>query len=191
MSKKVKINCRGADKMTITALEGLQGDLKTLSDENYKRFKTQIQKFGFIEPVSIWVSNKDHKTYILNGHQRVETLRRMKKEGWSIPQIPVNVIEATDLKDAKKKLLALASQYGKLNKAGFADFISDLDMSKDFIDKNFFFDGLDLGDISFEEETTTVSEHERKNSSKELGAEEFEDFQHQCPKCGFEWGNET
>lgn len=32
---------------------------------------------------------------------------------------------------------------------------------------------------------------EKANSSKELDIDSFDNFQHQCPKCGFEWDNES
>lgn len=35
--------------------------------------------------------------------------------------------------------------------------------------------------------TLDVAEKETKNTGAELDLESFDNFQHQCPKCGFEW----
>ena len=37
--------------------------------------------------------------------------------------------------------------------------------------------------------TLDAAEKETKNTGAELDLESFDNFQHQCPKCGFEWDN--
>lgn len=37
--------------------------------------------------------------------------------------------------------------------------------------------------------TLDTFEKDLKNTSKELDEDEFQDFDHQCPKCGFEWSD--
>jgi len=34
-----------------------------------------------------------------------------------------------------------------------------------------------------------IEHFELENKSKELSAEDFDNFQHECPKCGFEWND--
>jgi len=55
---------------------------------------------------------------------------------------------------------------------------------------------LDIGDLGPEfnirhlgikDFQIDVSEKEVKNTGSELDLESFDNFQHQCPKCGFEW----
>ena len=41
---------------------------------------------------------------------------------------------------------------------------------------------LGLGDFKID-----VSEIKNTNGAKEFNADEFDNFQHECPKCGFEW----
>jgi len=107
---QVEIKCKGASELPLKDLVPFQGHLKTLTKENYKKFRKELLELGFSEPISIW-ANQD-KSYILNGHQRLRTLQAMKAEGIQIPDpIPVNLVEADNFKQAKKKVLALVTLF--------------------------------------------------------------------------------
>lgn len=149
--------------MSINQLTAIQGQLKILTEENYRRLRKELETVGFIEPVSIWENTTvDCTLYILNGHQRVETLRRMALDGWSIPQIPINWVEADDLEDAKRKVLALASQYGTVTKEGLSDFMADLNLTLEEFDSEFNFPEINVLELDFSKpKTTTVQAHER------------------------------
>ena len=67
----------------------------------------------------------------------------MREKGWNIPMLPVDVIEAEDEQDAKKKLLAITSQYGEFDIDGYMEFTSDIEVD-DSLSINGFTD--DLGD---------------------------------------------
>ncbi len=157
--KTIAIKCQGAATLSIDLMTPLQGSLKTLSETNYKKLRAEIERDGFIEPVSLWENPGDAQIYILNGHQRVATLQRMKLDGFSIPQIPVNWVEAADVNEAKRKVLALASQYGEVTEDGFKEFASGIDFGlddwKDFVA----FPELDLDKIVLS--STPVSAHDR------------------------------
>lgn len=111
------------------SLKELQGNLKDLSAKNYEKLKKSLVEFGFIVPIFIWKSGKDRM--IIDAHQRIRVL---KKEGAEPYQIPYVEIEAIDLKEAKKKLLVISSQYGTMTDQGFNDFIQDIevDWAKEF-----------------------------------------------------------
>lgn len=64
---QLEIKCKGATELPIESLLDFQGDLKTLSEESYAKFKSELLELGFSEPISIWVS-PEGKNYILNGH---------------------------------------------------------------------------------------------------------------------------
>lgn len=128
---EIKIATTGSDTINYKKLINLQGDLKILKDENYLKFKKNIEENGFIEPVSVWKDTTDNSYKILNGHQRISTVKRMvEKEGYKIKEIPVNFVEASDVNDAKKKLLALTSEYGEMTEQGAIDFLSEIDIPK-------------------------------------------------------------
>jgi hypothetical protein len=64
---------------------------------------------------------------------------------------------------------------------------ADLDLSQinqDIIDLGPDFDLNMLGIKNF---TLDPFEKETKNTSEELDLNDFDKFDHQCPKCGFEW----
>jgi DNA modification methylase len=123
MEKTIQIACRGALTIVHTELVPFQGNLKSLSEEDYLKLSQEIRDRGFSDPISIWQS--DSKNFILNGHQRLRAVQRMEEEGWKVPPLPVSLIFANSFKEAKMKLLGLASQYGKMEAKGLYEFIMD------------------------------------------------------------------
>lgn len=127
---KLLIKCSGTENHHPSELSDFQGDLKTLSDENYIRLKNAILELGFSEPFAVW--HYDGKIFILNGHQRRITILRMEQEGYEIPDLPCIVVQADDIKQAKLKVLSLTSQFGSMSHDGLKEFCeqSDLEMSE-------------------------------------------------------------
>ena len=142
MIKEVSIKCRGATTLPLSSLVDFQGNLKSLSEESYSKLKQQMLDMGFSEPISVW-KNGD-KNFILNGHQRVKTLQRMVADGFSVPDVPCNIVEADNVSDAKRKLLSLASQYGKVEAQGLYDFMQDSGISYQDFSENFSLPEIDL-----------------------------------------------
>lgn len=137
LRQKIEIKCTGADLVYIESLSPFQGNLKDLSKTNYEKLKKEILDLGFSEPVSVWKNNNNF--FLLNGHQRVRTLAEMKKEGFEIPKIPVNWVEAKDIKEAKKKVLALTSQYGEMTGQGLYEFMNEASINFKEIENSFRF----------------------------------------------------
>jgi 16S rRNA G966 N2-methylase RsmD len=147
MNKTIKIECRGAGEAEIAALIPFQGELKTLSDKNYEKLKKQILELGFSEPFSVWLDVETGKARILNGHQRLATLKRMATEGFNIPLLPINHVNAKDAKEAKKKILSLTSQFGEMSANSLSDFMKEADLPFDFVEENFRFAEVDNEDL--------------------------------------------
>ena len=126
MPPEIKVKVRSKDVISIALLENLQGNLKTLPDENYQKLKTEILADGFCFTVHLYEDIESGKIYIVDGHQRIECLKRMRTEGYDIPQIPVAFIDADSLDHAKKLVLAAASQYGQFNQGGAEEFINTI-----------------------------------------------------------------
>ena len=137
----VIVKCKGSGVRDISQLDNFQGDLKVLSEENYTKMKKEILELGFCEPVTIW------KNKILNGHQRVKTLTRMKEEGYEIPKIPVNVVDAKDKKEAKKIILSLTSQFGKITNQGLYDFMKEAEIDLSEVMESFSFSDINMKDV--------------------------------------------
>lgn len=150
---RVEVRCEGAKLLPLDDLHEFQGNLKDLSKENYEKFKQELLDLGFSEPVSVW--NLEGRWMLLNGHQRLRTLRAMKQEGIDVPRsIPVSVVQAKDIEEAKKKVLSLTSQYGQITKDGLYEFMSEAGLEMEDIE-NFRFPEIDLdnfGEEFFEEQ---------------------------------------
>lgn len=115
--KKIEIKCVGNSTRGLDELKEFQGDLKGLPEENYQKLKGDILTLGFCAPIFIWNNN------ILDGHQRTKTLKRMREEGFEIPPIPVVNVQAKDEKDAKKIVLSLTSQFGKMTNESLMEYM--------------------------------------------------------------------
>jgi site-specific DNA-methyltransferase (adenine-specific) len=133
---RVAIKCKGAAVVEMDDLHGLQGDLKELSEEDEDKLRGNIETAGFIAPIFVWTNPKNGKPYIVDGHQRIHVLQGMRAAGWEVPKLPVDYIHASTLKDARRKLLMIVSQFGKVTKGGLERFI---EMA-----------GIDLADLKFE-----------------------------------------
>ena len=127
--KVIEIKCKGADTLPIDRILEFQGGLKELSKENEKKLRNSILKFGFIAPLFLWDDHGEWK--LLDGHQRLKTLLKMREEGYDIPLLPVDYIEADSEEDAKRKLLHITSQYGEFTVDGFENFTFGLDGFED------------------------------------------------------------
>lgn len=183
MENKLRVTCRGAGEIALHLLEPLQGELKTLSVENYEKMVKSFHEHGFSDPIRMWECPDDGKLYILDGHQRVRVLLQLKEQGWEIPQIPVDYVEASSLDEAKKKLLQIfVSQYGRVDIQGLYEFVSQTAITSDDLMQ------MDIPHVNIPEfiegfmpETVTVDvrEHERtintNAGSVELEYKEGED----------------
>ena len=162
--KTIKIACKGSGEISISLLTPLQGNLKTISKENLDKLKNEIITDGYSFPICIWEDPDKNKLFILDGHQRFAALNALKKDGYSIPEIPIVMVEADSYEQAKHKLLAAASQYGKPNLDGLQEFLADV--SFDLPDLVASFDlSLDFDKLSFdmtEPKLVDVEGHKRE-----------------------------
>lgn len=128
--KTISVTCdtdNKLDRLNIAELTEFQGGLKTLSDVDCDKVKLSLIKYGFSFPFFVWRNNG--KNYLIDGHQRMNTLCKMQKDGYIIPDLPVVYIDAKDEKEAKQKLLRLNSQYGKMTKESVLEFADDLEIN--------------------------------------------------------------
>jgi len=126
MDKVIRIACEGADAIDYENLVPAQGELKSLSELNYERLKAEIIEHGFSEPVLVW----KEQNKICNGHQRLRTVKTMvEKEGYAVEPIPVSYVTAKDENELAKKILAMASVYGTVEKEGLYEFMNEWDIS--------------------------------------------------------------
>lgn len=139
----VRIACSGAAVVELDKLTAFQGGLKDLSKENYEKLRLDIIELGFSEPVSCW-KHPDGKIRILNGHQRVRALTKMREDGWTVPPLPVSWVEAADEREARMKVLSLTSQFGEITGEGLSEFMTEGGIEFEEIEQHFRFAELDL-----------------------------------------------
>lgn len=124
---EIKITCQGSDEVPIEDLQFFQGNLKTLTKPQYEKIRKSIEKYGFAFPVFVWKHDGTH--HIIDGHQRVFTVREMLNDGFTLTgKIPVAWIQAKSIAEAKKKVLLSASRYGRIDEVGAADFLGDIEL---------------------------------------------------------------
>lgn len=141
--KSVRVACTAALTLPLEQLHPLQGGLKTISPENAAKLRREIIELGFSAPFHVWQS--DDSNYILDGHQRYAVLTDMQTDGWIIPDLPVALIDAIDVSEAKRKLLALASSYGHMTPQSLAEYLEDAGIAFDEAVERY-----ELPDINYE-----------------------------------------
>lgn len=171
--KQIKITCQANALIPLADLTELQGNLKSLSRDNFMKLSNEIIKDGFSFAVHVW--KNEGKTYILDGHQRIKTIREMvKSKEYYCHEIPVVLVEAENYKAAKRKVLAAASQYGKTEETGLLEFMQDMDLTPEELSSRFDFADLDILNFiesNFEEfkevkddsQGTTIGEENSQN----------------------------
>lgn len=145
-----------------------QGDLKDLTEKNYNKLKSTIQRRGFSVPVFIWEDSKGLK-HLLDGHQR---RRVLTTEGWDEP-IPYLKIPADDLQEAMARLLEITSQYATITQDGIDEFMSKFELDEAEVYEATSFDALsDYGTTEEEtepEEDDTPEINDNEPAKSKLG----------------------
>lgn len=176
MKKKIKITCDTASMMPLDDLEAFQGKLKSITEVEFEKLKSAILKYGFSFPVFVW------KKHILDGHQRVQAVKRLIDDGYELDNgmLPVALIEAKNRKEAAEKLLLINSRYAMIEQDGFDWFVADFDLDLSELDNV-----LEISevDISFKDEDPETFENKEPDEVDPDGY----DLKHTCPKCGFEF----
>lgn len=146
MVKEIKITCKGAGVVGIWELENFQGGLKKLGEKEYRNLRKAMEDHGFSFPVFVWRDFKKRKNFIIDGHQRLVTLRRMLKEGYWIKsnQIPVDWIEAKNKKEAKEKVLMVMSQYGKYSQSSMGEYLDESGLDLKILEEKVDLPGIDF-----------------------------------------------
>lgn len=122
----IRVACEGATTVDIDTLIDLQPqNFKTLTTTDYQKIKNSILELGFSFPIDMWTDSQG-KRWVVDSHQRLKVLRKMRdEEGYTIPSLPADHTHAKNKVEAKKKLIAAASKYGKVDESGLTDFFNE------------------------------------------------------------------
>jgi len=103
--------------------------VKKNSPDKMAKLKRSLRRNGFASPFYVW--KRGDKTSILDGHHRERALKELVAEGLEIPDsLPAIVLDVKDEAEAKKMVLAFNSHYSEIQRAGFGEFIADLDFDE-------------------------------------------------------------
>lgn len=180
--KTIKVKGMNLTNRDIDELEHFQGNLKDLPKEDFEKLKSRIEKNGFAAPIFVWVN--DGVNHILDGHQRLRTLKTMRETGYEIPAIPVVEIDASDIKEAREMVIQFASVYGRTNEDGFIEFLNLAEIPLDFAQNEFRLPDMHWAGFF---ESYKAEPSEGAQGSREIDGSDFNAFAHQCPKCSFQF----
>ena len=170
--------------LTLSDLIQIQGNLKTLDEKNYEKLKKSLIENGFDVPFFVWIPTKDEAgtidgepieikkglKYSLDGNQRQRVLT---KEGNSKSRFPYIKIDCKNFAEAKKAILRISSQYGKISQEGLDAF--SFDIPDNWKDTTISFDAL------------FAEPYLPENKEKEIEIDNTLPTDHECPKCGYKY----
>lgn len=121
----------GRDSMPLHGMMPFQGDLKSRTREQLAELKESLRTEGLLAPFFIWkgtLADGRKGTWLLDGHARYEALSSMAEEDSGILDMlfPVVYIEADGPDEAKKALLQITSDYGKVTRKGAKEFCASI-----------------------------------------------------------------
>jgi DNA modification methylase len=121
----VRVTCSATDLIDPETLTPFQGELKWLEEKQYEKLKASLLRHGFSFPVFAWKKGK--ASYVIDAHQRLLALSKMRAEGVGLEggKVPVVWVEAEDERHAKELVLAAMSQYGRYDEDSIYKFISE------------------------------------------------------------------
>jgi len=178
MSKEIKITCDGSHNLKLNEIHNFQGDLKELTDENKKKLKKSLIKYGFSFPFFCW-KDKDEKIWFEDGHSRCYVLKELEFEGYKLPEtFPVCFIQAKDKKEAAEKLLLLNSKFGKITDEGLELYLDKFELNDDFAE---FSKLLNYDEIKLDEFVNeNYNENENISSNSENNLESIYEVAIEC-----------
>jgi hypothetical protein len=174
------------EEWDIERLSPYANNAKLHPDSHVEQIANSIEEFTFLDPVAV-----DEKGELLEGHGRL--LAAKKRGDKTIP-----VIQVTGLTDAQKVAYRLAHNKLTMN-TGFDPELLKIDF--EFLQDDDFelsltgFGELELSFLDDVQKDDGDGEggsggdgNIPESSSKEVDVDEF-DFEHKCPKCGFEFNS--
>ena len=172
-------------RVPLGSVVGLQGKLKSLSAVNYDRLKQSMLKRDFFVPLFVWVDKSESPVVhlrLMDGHQRVLTLRKMKDEGFTVPaELPAVMIDAADEIEARDKLLAIVSQFGEIDKEGLYEFLTAAQLDPNSVLTDFHMPEIDAPKFLDEFFTEKQFDPGTESDQGKLDQKALRHFE--CPHC--------
>ena len=116
----ISVKCDTKDHIKLADCEPFQGNMKKRSEQDLEGLKQSLLTEGLLMPFAIW--EHDGKKLLLDGHGRREVLIAMADPDIMDFDWPCVYIKADTEDDARKALLQITSQYGKITKVVYKQF---------------------------------------------------------------------
>ena len=166
---QIEIKCSHEQMVDVNALRLNERNPNSHSKDQIKVLAKIIKEFGFRHPII--VSTLSDK--IVAGHGRLEAAKSL-----GMTEVPVDF---QDFKDDGEELAVL------INDNAIAEW-AELDLGQ----INLMLPEIgpiDIELLGLKDFEVEVLDKPIKDTSAELDLDGFDNFQHQCPKCGFEWND--
>lgn len=141
--KVIHIRCEAKEYIQLDDLIPLQGDLKSITKENFDKIKKSLINDGIPLGFHTWKDN--NKIYIVDGHTRRLALLALRDEGYHIPALPCNPVVAKNKKEAAKVVLISNSRYAGITQESISDFMIDFELDLSDLDN------LDIPDLNMDD----------------------------------------
>lgn len=170
-TSKMNIKCKYDDLVSPKTLKPHPKNRNKHPVEQIDRLAKLIEYQGVRAPIVV----SKLSGCIVKGHGTLMALKKLK-----LKEIPV-VYQDFDNEDQEYAFIQSDNAIGswaELDLSGINADVGDLAPSFDI-------DWLGIKDFMIE-----PADKEIKNTNEELDIKNFDNFQHQCPKCGFEWNDD-
>lgn len=118
----ISVKCKTTDKILLNQITPFQGTLKKRTADDIAGLKQSLLTEGLLMPFVIW--KHDDCNFLLDGHGRLLALTELAEKQNDIlyTMFPCIFVTAETEDDARKALLQITSQYGKITKQGVKQF---------------------------------------------------------------------
>lgn len=151
--KPIRIACKKSISTyaELDDLHILQGDLKELTKERCEAYAKEIEDTGYAFPIKVWEDiNDGNKKKIIGGTQCKRVLTYMRdQKGFSIPPLPIIIVEADNLKQAYQRILQDINTYGEVSRQGLYEFMNTANFNIDEVAERFNLP-IDMDSFKFE-----------------------------------------
>lgn len=163
----MKILCAHTEVVEVDSLVPHPRNPNKHSESQIKLLAKILKHQGWRHPITV----SERSGFVVSGHGRIEAARL---NGWT--EVPID----------RQEFATEADEYAHLVADNKVAELADLDLGMVHEDA-MKFDDFDLDLLGIPEFGQV---EEAKNSNAELDIKSFDNFQHECPKCGFEWNDD-
>jgi len=164
------------ERWPIERLVPYERNARTHSPEQVAQIAASIQEFGFTNPILV-----DGQDGILAGHGRLMAAKEL-----GLAEVPVVVLD--HLTAAQRRAYVLADNKLALNAGWDLDLLQQEVMALNLADFDLSLIGWSDDDIAGMLDPDGINEPVKEyDGAEEFNEEEFSEFEHKCPRCGFEF----